>query len=291
MIFIVRKRALGDVIWVEPFLHYIISKNNGKKIFIYTKYPQVFENYPYKNLIVQDNPKWYIKVIIRLLAKIKAGNCFMLDDVYEEDSKKHFLQAYYDRFNIKDGYMHYPSLDHLLNNKNLVKKKRFVFHINNNATQLFRKVHGVNWENIFQSVANLGYEILLLNKEDEVSIQNKNIPIAFFSGSFKELVNVIYESAYFVGLDSGPSHIAAIFKIPSVLFFGPVKPAYRHFTNEFKGYFLQSYCEMAGCYHVQPKWQQVCLINEDQSVIPKCTIFTDSFVIETINKLISNYEV
>jgi len=291
MIFIVRKRALGDVIWVEPFLHYIINNNKGKRIFIYTKYPQVFDHYPYRKLIVQENPKWYIKVLIRFLAKIKSNSCYILDDVYEEDPQKHFLQAFYDRFNIHDGYMHYPSLQHLLNAKKTVKRKQIVFHVNNTAIQLYRKIHGVNWGDIFQHVHDLGFEILLLNKPEEVVLQNKNIPITFFSGSLQELVNAVNESSYFVGLDSGPSHVAASLKIPSLIFFGPVKPEYRHFIAEFRGYFLQSYCEKAGCYHIQPKWEQVCLLHEDQSIVPKCTIFNDTIVTTSINKLISNYEV
>jgi len=291
MIFIVRKRALGDVIWVEPFLSYLADKHKGRRIFIYTKYPQVFENYPYPRLTVQDNPKWYVKAIIRILAKLKAPNCFVLDETYEDDAQKHFLKAYYDKFNIVNGYLRYPSLDYILDSA-VVKKRMFVFHIaNNNVLSLYRKVYGIDWKSIFEYVISLGYEIMIINKPEEIGIKAGQLPVKFFSGSFRELVNTINSAAYFVGLDSAPSHIAASLKVPAILFFGSVKVEYRHFVEQFNGFFLQGYCEKAGCYHVQEKNKQVCLINEDQTVVPKCTIHSNEELITTINKLIDTYEI
>jgi ADP-heptose:LPS heptosyltransferase len=291
MIFIVRKRALGDVMWIEPFLQYIISRHPGKSIFIYTKYPAVFENYPYPKLRVEDNPKWYIKIWIRILNKLKFKNCYVLDDVYEADTHKHFLKAYYDKFGIKDGYMQYPSLKHLLNKEDVSKKKAIAFHINNTAPQLFRKIHGINWEVIFANVIEQGFEVQLLHAKGEPGLKDTGLPVKYFSGTLKELVNTINESAYFIGLDSAPSHIAAALKIPSIIFFGSVLPKYRHLENEFKGYFMQSYCEKAGCFHLQKIWEYRCLINDDQTIIPKCSIYTNAALMEAIHKLLKNYEV
>lgn len=292
MIFIVRKRALGDVMWAEPFLKYIIDRHKGKRIFIYTKYPEVFENYPYAKLTVQQNPKAYIKIIIKILAKLGSKRCYILDDVYEDDPQKHFLQAYYDRFNIKDGYMQYPSLKHFITKDKAVKRKTIIFHINNNnVPQLYRKVHGIDWAVIFQFVTSLGFEVLVINKKEEIDLKHITAPVNFFSGSLKELVNTINNSSYFIGLDSAPSHIAVSSGVPSIIFFGSVNPAYRHIMSEFRGFFLQSYCEKAGCYHVQPKAEQVCLINADQTIVPKCTVHTNEELISTIQKLIKRYEV
>jgi ADP-heptose:LPS heptosyltransferase len=212
--------------------------------------------------------------------------------VYEDDPQKHFLQAYYDKFKLKDGYMRYPSLQHFITDAAAPKKKMIAFHITNNSVpQLYRKVHGIDWVPIFQYVASLGYDVLLINQKEELNLKGEFPFLNFFSGSFKNMVNALNNCSYFIGVDSAPSHIAASLKVPSIIFFGSINPFYRHILPQFKGFFLQGFCEKQGCYHTQPKNQQICLINNDQYIVPKCTLHNNDELISTIQKLIAKYEV
>ncbi|MCR6640699.1 MAG: hypothetical protein NVV82_17315 [Sporocytophaga sp.] len=57
MIHIYRANAFGDVLWTEPVIRYLVSKN--QYVNVITNYPEVFENYPSPYLLLNKPvPKW-----------------------------------------------------------------------------------------------------------------------------------------------------------------------------------------------------------------------------------------
>ena len=109
--------------------------------------------------------------------------------------------------------------------------------------------------------------------------------------TIREMISLINGSSFFIGIDSGPSHIAASLGIPALIFFGAVNPSYRHFSQLFKGSFLQQYCEFAGCYHEQVSATGVeCRLVGDNG-IPKCSLHTTEYVISNIDLLIKKFQI
>lgn len=51
--YIVRKRQLGDVLWIEPIIDEIALKY--KKVIVHTKYNEIFNNYKHKNVIFKKS--------------------------------------------------------------------------------------------------------------------------------------------------------------------------------------------------------------------------------------------
>lgn len=99
---------------------------------------------------------------------------------------------------------------------------------------------------------------------------------------------VIKKSSLFIGIDSGPSHIAASLGTPSLLFFGAINPDYRHFRELLKGHILQQACEFAGCYHTSQKEEVDCRL-VGNSGIPKCSLHTTEYVKGQIDSVIKAY--
>ncbi len=74
----------------------------------------------------------------------------------------------------------------------------------------------------------LGYSVVLAGSAGEAALCREvagrmREPAAMLAGktSLDQLAAVLSKAALFVGNDSGPMHLAACFKIPSVVFFGP----------------------------------------------------------------------
>jgi ADP-heptose:LPS heptosyltransferase len=148
----------------------------------------------------------------------------------------------------------------------------------------YRKVYGVNWNQVIDYLHSKGFPVVITGNNPEPlngAIQYK--------GSTRQLIQLIFHSTFFVGVDSGPSHIAASLKKPSLIFFGSVNPEYRHFPELFKGYFLQQPCEFAGCYHevISGRGQSCRLVGD--SGIPKCCLQTTENVKKYIDLLLENY--
>jgi hypothetical protein len=127
-----------------------------------------------------------------------------------------------------------------------------------------------------------GLKVIQLGKKSTDSVITINTTI-------RQMISTIYNATFFIGTDSGPSHIAASLGIPSLIFFGAVDPATRHFKHLFKGHFLQQYCEYGGCFHdvIMPP-EPVCRLVGDEG-IPKCSLHTTEYLLNNIDLLIKEH--
>jgi ADP-heptose:LPS heptosyltransferase len=64
--------------------------------------------------------------------------------------------------------------------------------------------------------------VILAGPEDDASLFSAHV---VFRGSLSQAKALISEASLFVGNDSGPAHIAAAFGLPTLVLFGPSKPA------------------------------------------------------------------
>lgn len=285
--YLVRKRALGDVLWIEPIIEQLAKQH--KKLIVHTKYNQLFENYPLKNVIFKNELSFLEKLLVRagkfpLINKLVTN----LDDCYEQSPKQPLLCAYQQKA-LVEYREDYPRLflsDEEKRMFNSLKEKGAytILHVDNKALKNFRKAYGINWQKIVQLLNEKGKNVYLIGAEDP-----KIIGATFIPTTIREMIALIYKADLFIGVDSGPSHIAASLQIPALLFFGAVNPNFRHFRNLFKGVIMQQPCIYAGCFHeFKTPDEVVCRIVGDTG-IPPCCSFTTGQVKDSINLLIEKY--
>jgi len=145
--------------------------------------------------------------------------------------------------------------------------------------QNYRKVYGVDWSEVSAMLRGRGYRVVQLGKNPVPIPGVLHIPT-----TIREMITLIARSDLFIGLDSGPSHIAASLNIPSILFFGAVNPAYRHFINLLKINIIQEPCVYAGCFHeTSDPGNLVCRIVGKKGK-PPCSVHTTDRVMLCIYK-------
>ena len=284
-VYLVRKRALGDVLWIEPVIRQLAGEN--KKVIVFTKYPELFLNYPLSNVQFRYELGIFGKIFWKLESLLGTTFRFInLEGAYEQHPKMHLLHAYQEKAG-QPKTSEYPRIYFSPKEieTRLVKDEKYaVFHLDSASSRNFRKVYGVDWNFIAAMLIQQGFKIYQVGKQGQ--------PIegaAYLATTVREMILLIKNSKLFIGLDSGPSHIAASLKIPSIIFFGAVNPIFRHFLDKFNGVIMQQYCEYAGCYHEKANSVDgvICKWVGDEG-IPKCSLHSNTEVITAINKLTGN---
>lgn len=281
-IYLIRKRGIGDVLWIEPVLHQL--SKTFKKVIVYTKYPDLFLNYPAKNVEIRYNLSIFEKFIIQIEKLFRISFLTInLEKSYEKKPHQHFLHAYQQKARLALTN-EVPKL-YLTNNGVTYENERIaVFNISTiSGAENYRNVYGIDWKVFLKFLESKGYKIIEIGTSPGLFRQYyKNTTV-------REMIHIISKASCFIGLDSGPSHIAAALKIPSIIFFGAVKPEYRHFKEHFTGFILQNHCQFAGCYHEKKLGKKmVCRIVGEKG-IPPCCSHTTNEILDTFLKLEEKY--
>lgn len=265
-IVIKRTAALGDVISVEPVLEYFYKKGHPVYLDTLPGFYQMFGQhwFPVGNYANFD------KTVIK-------HRVINLDLAYEAVPAQLHLKSYFEMAGVKDYTLRNPRLKYLIDDRNRLFKKYVVIHIDNRETT-HRNVHGVNWRRIRTYLEDKGYTVIQIGKGrfDE-------------AGHYFNTVNevmmmwLISGADFFIGVDSGPSHIAVALGRKCILFFGSVNPAYIH-PDLSKIIVLQSLCPVykQNCWHFQPGTRGIdCEVNIQE---PPCTVNDTNSVLNAIDK-------
>lgn len=277
-IFLIRRKALGDVLWIEPVIEQLSKQH--KKVVVYTKFNTLFENYPLKNVVFKDK----LPVIDKLLGWINIFRFIHLDGAYESRPRMHVLHAYQEAAKVQQTDQ-YPKL-YLsdFERKEFIEEKPYVvLNLHTPSEKNYRKVYGIEWDAVVAYLAAQNFQVIYAGR------QPSKIPgVKYLDTSIRQLIALIYNASLFIGLDSGPGHIAAALKVPSLLFFGSVNPEYRHFKNLHDAIIMQKPCDFAGCYHEKTGalHGNSCRFVGDEGA-PPCTVHTTEEVINNLSKLIS----
>jgi ADP-heptose:LPS heptosyltransferase len=283
-VYLVRKRALGDVLWIEPLIRQLASRN--KRVIVYTKYPELFLHYPLSNVRFTSQLSFWEKMLWMADKWLPFGRSFIdLDEAYEQNPRIHFLNAYQQAAGLPVT-REYPRL-YLSKEEKAFRPaaagtgKYAVLHLESMTDRNYRKVYGVEWEKVVAALAARGFTVILIGKDPEP------IPGAIpVKTTLREMMGLISGASFFIGIDSGPSHLAAALGAPALIFFGAVNPDFRHFRDLLKGRILQQPCEHAGWFHEDNRLTGFsCRLVGDEG-IPKCCLFTTDMVLESIEKLI-----
>lgn len=265
-IVIKRSGALGDVIQVEPVLEYFYKK--GHPVYLDTPdgYYSLFAHhfYPVKQYSKFD------KDVIR-------HRVINLDMAYEVYPGEPHLKAYFEFAGIKDYKLRNPRLMYHINDSIKLFKKYVVIHIDERET-CHRNIYGVNWKRVQIELEAMGFLVVQIGK-------GRHEDVGLYFNTVNEMIMkwLIAGAEMFIGVDSGPSHIAVALNIRSVIFFGSVNPAIIH-SDLKKIVPLQSSCPIGKdhCWHKGTTTRgNDC---EVDIAMPPCTIIDTTVVIDAIQK-------
>ena len=276
---------MGDVLWIEPVIRALAARH--RKVTVITKYNELFLNYPLPNVVFRSDLKRWEKALVwidmQLGTRLFSIN---LDGAHEKDPHRHFLNT----FQMKAGvpimreYPHLYLSDMEKNADPGVSGPFVVLHLESFADMNYRKVYGVDWAEVAAYLRGKGYTVLQLGKEP-APIEG----VIHRQTTVREMMALLNKASFFIGLDSGPSHVATALGVPSILFFGAVNPHYRHFTDLMKGFIMQGNCVYAGCFHETDDPLSVVCRLVGKEGIPVCSLHTTASVEASIDKLIRQY--
>lgn len=273
-IMITREGACGDIISLEPVLHYYYKK--GYKVVLNTL-PQFFSLFQSHYFKVHHPSELDNRL------KVREIN---LDLSYEAKPKQLHLKSYFEACGIPEHEMELraPKLNYTANNElKLFKQKYIVFHIDRRETR--NRDAETAWWKITEYLKKKGYLCVQVGKNDAIELD----AIQLNTVAEPMLAYVIAGCDLFIGIDSGPSHIAIATGRKSIVFFGSVNPLYIHpdlstlkvITNHRP---LQPICQRAFCWHETSSTRgEDCIVSKTE---PPCIYFDSNKVINAINELL-----
>lgn len=232
--YVVLKRtcAMGDIILMEPVMRYYAIKNYNVVLDIPAEYFDLFKNHYFPVIHISNFDK----------GRITPEMVIDLDMAYEVKPRQNYIKSYFQFCGVEDYVLSKPQLSPECPERLKPFKKYCVVHIDNRET-LHRNIYGVDWSKVGKHLTALGYTIIQIGKGDHIQVGTELNTV-----SPEHLKFYISACDLFIGVDSGPSHIAIAYNKPCVIFFGSVNPNYIHadLTNV---EVIQGSCDKAYCWH------------------------------------------
>jgi GT2 family glycosyltransferase len=126
----------------------------------------------------------------------------------------------------------------------------------------------------FESVnllKNQGYQVVLIGAGDQSSSSKELAKLCAhdFTGktSLEDIFSLIQKASLFVGMDSGPLHVAQLFKVPSFIVFGATLPTSRILNLDNSYGYVREDLDCIGCYHRMRSSAQNYCIRRDQACV------------------------
>lgn len=287
--FVLRKAAMGDVLWVEPILRKLALEK--RDVFFISEWNSLYENFPFPNVrFIPNNNKSYKRAAKIMHALGLTKNVVYLNNSYEKQPDKHFLLVYQEAAGLPIE-KEYPRLYLNDEERNRYKhlKPYIVIHLETTSPMNHRQIYGINWPDLIEFLKSkyLQTPYFIAQHPEEYQLINH-----FELSTIRDMIAFIYSADLFIGVDSGPSHIAASLNIPSLIFFGSINPWFRHFKESFNGIIMQQPCEFAHCYHRPQKRKKdySCLLVGDDG-IPKCCAFENEMIKNQVENLLAKQPV
>lgn len=268
-----RTGALGDVIQVEPVLHTYWKK--GYRVVLKTL-PQFYSLFASHYFPVE-----YFETLNKRLPYEYVD----LDMAYEIKPEQLHLKSYYEIAGI-EGEIRNPKLSYFTTEENKIFKQPYVVIHIDRREQPHRNVEGVAWWKVTDELKKKGYLVVQIGKNDRPELD----AIQMRTLAEPMLAYVISGCALFIGVDSGPSHIAVATGRRCILFFGSVNPEYIH-ADRSHIYVLTNHwndnepcCPIKYCWHESiTTVGQDCVVSKEA---PPCVEFTSHQVIQAIKTML-----
>ncbi len=279
--YIIRKRALGDVLWIEPIIRALSAQY--KSLVVYTKYNDLFENYPFKNVIFKHKLSFFEKCLVALEKKMHTNYLSInLEGAYEKHPLIHFLNAYQLEAGLPQT-REYPKI-YLSEAEKTLKKfnhQYVVLHLESFSDRSYRQIYGIDWNEVVTYLKTQGSTVV------QIGLKGAKLEgTTYTSTSIRELISLIYHSSLFIGIDSGPSHIAASLGVNTITFFGAINPLLRHFPELLNGVMMKQPCETFNCHHGGYDTSFLTCQALNDSGVPACCMYKTEDVILKIEELL-----
>lgn len=268
-IVIKRTGALGDVIQTEPILEYFHKQGN----------PVVLQTTPsFYNVFAMHH---FPVISYEKFDKSVRHRVINLDMAYEIKPRQLHLISYFEAAGITDYKLRAPKLTYKISKETrLFKQKYVVVHIDNRETS-HRNQFGLEWDIIRKYLESKGYLVIQIGKnEHEVA------GIEFNCVTEPMLMWAIAGADLFIGIDSGPSHIAVALGIKSIILFGSVSPWYIHpDLDKITAVFSDCPIKKQFCWHSEVTTTGVsCEVDKE---VPPCCVYDTQKLITKISHVIS----
>jgi hypothetical protein len=265
-----RSGALGDCVLMEPVVRWYCEQRWNVVLDIPASFWDLFVNYEYGVLHISHLDK----------GRIKPEKEINLDMAYEVYQDRPFLQCYFDMCGITDYKLTKPQLWPFTKPENRLFRSYAVLHIDERDT-VERNTSGVNWELIKKVLQNKGIDLIQIGvgKHDEYGLWVNTQSVGM-------MAYVIAGASLFIGVDSGPSHLAIAKNVPAVLLFGSTDADKIHVDTS-DVYVVQGDCDKKGCWHVKGGTAgQKCLYIGTENEY-QCTRHKTAEVLDAIDKILN----
>jgi len=267
-----RTGAMGDVIQVEPVLH--AFHKQGCRVVLKTL-PQFYALFAAHYFPVESYDTFN---------KALPYEYVDLDMAYEVTPKQLHLKSYYEisgiHGEIRNAKLNYRATSEI----KIFKQKYAVVHVDRRE-QPHRNADHVSWWKVTDHLKSKGYLVVQVGRNEGLNLE----AIQMNTVEVPMMAYVIAGCDLFVGVDSGPSHVAVATGRKSVILFGSVNPNYIHADFEkIRPVVVHSQdkpvCATPFCWHDSISTTgRDCYIN---SFRPPCTEFGSERIINAINELI-----
>lgn len=261
-IIIKRSGALGDCVLIEPVMRWYYQ--NGYNV-VLDMPPAIFELF--------SNHYFPVKHISQFNSeRIIPAKEINLDMAYEIRPYQNYLKSYFEVCGIEDFELSKPILWPKVNNETKLFNRYVVLHVDERS-QPERNVHGVKWKQVINWLEEKGLTVLQIGAGNNGGIKI-NTP------STAMLKFIIAGADLFLGVDSGPGHIAIAQGVPTLIMMGACDPQRIH--PDLNGVLVQQNdCDKKGCWHKGTTAGVECAYNGTDKYLQCCT--TDAHAI--IDKL------
>lgn len=277
-VLIKRMYALGDLLQTEPIMHYYHKKGYNVALETNPEFYGYFR-YHYFPITFKENLNPDLPIIE-----------IDLNKAYEVFPQKLHLDSYYDFAQIPKEERVYrnPMLALNFNYKHpqfKLFKKYVVIHIDERQ-EPHRNLYGIDWSEIAKSFKGYGYDCIQVGASKHIKIKGA---IFMNTPTPDMLMWLVASSDMFCGIDSGVSHIASGFDIPSVILSGSVDLRLIHADLSNKLWIHnhdKKVCDTPYCWHNAGVTEtgQDCYVDKDK---PPCVQFNTDEVLEKIDKFIN----
>lgn len=267
-----RTGAMGDVIQLEPLMHHFWKKGYRVVLKTLPQFCSLFANHYFP---VESYDTFNKAVPHRIID---------LDMAYEVKPKQLHIKSYFEMAGVKDGLIRNAKLNYFADDSiKIFKQKYAVIHIDKRET--VNRNAETAWWKITDHLKSKGYMVVQIGKNDSVELD----AIQMRTIAEPMMAYVVSGCDLFVGVDSGPSHIAVATERKCILFFSSVNPKYIHadltnirvITNHKPGMYL---CGRPYCWHETIGTRgEDCVLDKND---PPCIKFDSTEVINAINELI-----
>ena len=242
--------SFGDLILATGPLRLLKEQRNNPKIFLLTKFPEILQGNPF---------------IACVFTRESEAFSFCYDEIIDLS-----MVNFADEENITFNYAHLLDIkwrnpwelapqiflykEEIMWAKSLVAKQ---VPIGKKICVVHPSTHKFYWEGrnwslegfkvIIERLQNLGYFVIEIGKRIR-STKISDLSL-IDQTSLRELASIISLSDLFVGIDSGPFHLAQAFKIKSIVIFGPTEPYSRIIDFKFSSFIRNESLTCIGCYN------------------------------------------